>query len=362
MIRRWKFLLCLFALAVPTFAQSPDDTAHLSVMTQNMDSGTDLKLVIGQLLGYFPPGVGVELTYDEILSAKIPQRAELLARSVAEKKPELLALQEATLWRTGTSVQTATTVLFDQLQLLLTDLASAGVPYDIVAVNSLTDVALPKISGGAVRFTDRDALLVRSDLHRPAFFLSNVQANLYSAGYSIGGIPVERGYISAVVHRHNRQFRVFTTHLQGPEAGDPRAALAQAAETTELIHQMQSSDEPVVLAGDFNSDAIYGISGPGPDNSATVSTIESAGYADTWAEKGVGPGSTWPFYLEDNYPPPFDTPATPFERIDLIFASQGLRVANVEEVIAPGTGSGAPLYASDHAGVLAIFELTEGSK
>lgn len=362
MTRRWTTLLCFFALAVPVVAESPDDTAHLSVMTQNMDAGTDLKFVIGELLGYFPPRVGVELTFGEILSAGIPQRAELLARAVAARKPELLALQEATLWRTGATVETATTVVFDQLQLLLTDLAAAGVPYDIVAVNTLTDVALPKLSGGAVRFTDRDVLLVRADLNRPAFYLSNVQANLYSAPYSIGAIPVERGYISAVVHRHNRQFRLFATHLQGPEAADPRAALVQAAETTELIGQMQRSDQPVVLAGDFNSDAIYGTNGPGPDNSATVSMIEGAGYADTWAEEGAGQGPTWPFYLEDNYPPPFDKPAAPFERIDLIFASQGMRVASVEHVVVPGSGSGEPLYASDHAGVLAVFELTEGSK
>jgi hypothetical protein len=88
---------------------------------------------------------------------------------VADKKPDLLALQEATLWRTGASVDTATTVLFDQLQLLLSSLAADGVPYDIVAVDSLGDFAFPKASGGVLRFTDRDVLLIRAGLHPPEF-------------------------------------------------------------------------------------------------------------------------------------------------------------------------------------------------
>src|ERR1019366_5419872 len=126
--------------------------------------GTDLSFAIAELLGFLPPGVGVELTYDEVLASEIPGRAALLAAKVADKKPDLLALQEAWLWRTGASVNNATTVLYDQLQLLLADLAAAGVPYDIVAVNTLGDQALPRASGGALRITDRDALLIRADL------------------------------------------------------------------------------------------------------------------------------------------------------------------------------------------------------
>ena len=82
---------------------------------------------------------------------------------------------------------------------------------------------------------------------------------------------------------------------------------------------------PVVIAGDFNSDAILGIGGTGPDNTPAAILIEAAGYADTWTVAGSGPGPTWPLYLEDLYPPPFFAPSSPFERIDLIF-SQGLSV------------------------------------
>src|SRR5690242_13226182 len=106
MTRKLIVLLCLIlAVGVWGFAAEP---AAFKIMTQNMDAGTDLTFAVGELLRVFPPGVGVELTYQEILAAELPRRAALLAARVAAKQPDLLALQEVTLWRTGASVDTAT--------------------------------------------------------------------------------------------------------------------------------------------------------------------------------------------------------------------------------------------------------------
>jgi endonuclease/exonuclease/phosphatase family metal-dependent hydrolase len=343
----------MLALSAWGFAAGPPP---VKIMTQNMDAGTDLTFAVAELLGIFPPGVGVELTYDEILAAAIPQRAVLLAAKVADKKPDLLALQEATLWRTGTSVDTATTVLFDQLQLLLSSLSADGVPYDIVAVNSLKDVALPKASGGVLRITDRDVLLIRADLRPPAFHLSDVHANTFDSEFSLGGLQVTSGWISAIVHTGNRHFRLVNTHLQNAVPGDPTAAIVQTAQANQLIHELRNNTVPVAIAGDFNSDAILGAAGPGPDNTAAAALIQSAGYVDTWTIAGSGPGPTWPLYLEDQFPPPFFAHSFPFERIDLIF-SQGLSVISVEHVLAPGPLVNQwPYFASDHAGVLAAFQ------
>jgi endonuclease/exonuclease/phosphatase family metal-dependent hydrolase len=355
MIRKLSALLCLtLATGAVGFAA---DAAPVTIMTQNMDAGTDETFVIAELEGFLPTGIGVELTYEEILATDLPQRAALLAAKVADRKPDLLTLQEATLWRTGASVGSAVTVLFDQLQLLLSSLAADGVPYDIVAVNSLADVALPKASGGALRITDRDVLLIRADLRPPAFHLSDVHATSFEAEYSLGGLHVPSGFISAIVHTGNRHFRLVTTHLQGPVPGDPTATAVQAAQGNELVLELRNSTVPVVLAGDFNSDAIQGTAGPGPDNTITASLIQAAGYADTWTVAGNGTGPTWPLYLEDRFPPPsFFAHSLPFERIDLIF-SQGLSVISVEHIAVPGLGVNQfPYFASDHAGVLAAFQ------
>jgi endonuclease/exonuclease/phosphatase family metal-dependent hydrolase len=119
------------------------------------------------------------------------------------------------------------------------------------------------------------------------------------------------------------------------------------AQAQELLHDLRNIAVPVVICGDFNSDA-NGTQGV-PDVSPTARLIQLAGYADSWNLVNAGdPGYTWPLYLEDQYPIAF--PAFPlFERIDLLF-SRGMEVVRAVQVIVP---SGAePPFASDHAGLL----------
>jgi endonuclease/exonuclease/phosphatase family metal-dependent hydrolase len=198
--------------------------------------------------------------------------------------------------------------------------------------------------------TDRDVILKRADLRPPAFHLSDVHANIFSAVYSLGGLDAPAGWIAATVHLGNRHFRLLTTHLESAVAGDPRAAAVQEAQAKELLSEAAKSTVPVVIAGDLNSDAVLGSSGSGPDNTDTAALIGAAGFIDAWAAAGTGSGYTWPLYAEDQFPPSsFVASATPYERIDLIF-SKGLNVIGVEQVLAPAS------YGSDHAGVMATLQ------
>lgn len=321
---------------------------EVTIMTQNMDSGTDLGLALA--LGV---PTGVDLTSAEVLASNIPQRADLLAGKIAEQQPDLVALEEVTLWRTGPTPQTATEVLYDQLELLMSALASHGANYDVVAVNSLTDLALPG-SNAALRYTDRDVVLVRSDLRPPAFHLSNVHARLFEDTFNFEGLEIIQGWISADVHVGNRQFRLVETHLESPIPGVPEATQVQVDQTTDLLHSLRNLTIPVVLCGDFNADADFG---SGPDATPSVALIEAAGYADVWALLHPGdPGYTWPLYLEDQAPPDFYVPFSPFERIDLFF-SRGLEPGLINNVIAPAPAGSVPPDGSEHAGVIATFEL-----
>jgi endonuclease/exonuclease/phosphatase family metal-dependent hydrolase len=244
-------------------------------------------------------------------------------------------------------------VLYDQLRLLLRALARHGTHYDVVAVNTLTDLALPG-SQGALRYTDRDALLVRSDLRRPAFHISNTQTHIYDAAFDFQGLLVIQGWISADVHVGNKHFRVVTTHLMSPIPGVPEATDVQIAQTNELIDTLQDLTIPVILCGDFNSDANFG---SGPDATPSVALIEAAGYADTWKVVNPGdPGNTWPLFLDDQWPPPdFFVPFDPFERIDLFF-SRDIQVISAKEVLTPAPSGTVPPYSSDHAGVIVTFQ------
>ncbi|MEO8054473.1 MAG: endonuclease/exonuclease/phosphatase family protein [Acidobacteriota bacterium] len=359
MLRKLAVLaICALAvLAFPASAAKPDANVPVTIMTQNMDDGTDLTFIIGWFAGQFPGSLGdaVDLTFAELQASNFEGRAKVMAARIAAKKPDILALQEAVLWRFGPDPDTALLPLFDQLDLLQAALVKVGAPYDLVAVQSLNDLAQQGgLIGGALRFTDRNAVLVRSDLKRPKFYLDNFQTHTFVAYFPFApGLDVIAGWIDGNVHVGDKVFRFATTHLETPIAGVPYATQVQVWQAQELIEAMLGGTVPVVICGDFNSDANHG---GFVDDTPTVGLIEAAGYTEVWpATHGRGDfGLTWPFYLEDQYPPPFFAASKPFERIDLFF-SRDIRVVNSERVIAPVQGHSMPPYASDHAGVIATF-------
>lgn len=355
-------VFALLSLAVTGWAAADDrhEDAKVEIMTQNMDDGTDQTYLIAAILGLAPLTVAqaVDLTYAELWYSALPLRAAYIAAEIARKSPDIVAVQEAALWRIGPTPETANVVIFDNLALLVAALRIAGVRYDVVAVNVLSDLAAPG-SAGALRFTDRNAMLLRSDLRPPAFQLSNVHANTYATTLPFAGFTVKAGWISADVHVGNKQLRIVTTHLESPIEHVQAATDVQVAQAEELIHELRNLTIPVVICGDFNSDALHG---GFIDSTPTVGLIEAAGYTEVWpATHAAGDkGLTWPYYLEDQFPggappPPFFAPSTPFERIDLFF-SKGLEVTGSDLVFThmPRLHD-IPPYASDHAGVVAVF-------
>lgn len=345
-------------------AAKPDPHPTVTIMTQNMDDGTDQTYIIAALTGAIPGFTvpdAVDLTFAELQASNFEGRVGLMAAQIAEKRPEIVAIQEVALWRTGPDPNTATTVLIDQLGLLVSALKAGSVPYDVVAVNRLSDLALPGNEIGALRFTDRNAVLVRSDLRPTQLHLSNVHARTFDAALPFSGLNVTAGWISADVRMGNKRFRFVTTHLESAIPGVPEATDVQVAQAQELIHELRNLTIPVVICGDFNSDAN---GGSFVDATPTAGLIQEAGYAETWpATHGAGdPGLTWPFYLEDQFPaPPFFAPFEPVERIDLFF-SKGMTAVSSDLVVTPApppdpsNPSPPPPFASDHAGVIAVFQ------
>lgn len=360
MLRKLLVLAVLgFSMAGWAVAAKPDANVPVKIMTQNMDDGTDQTYVIAALTGQIPLPFAVDLTFAELQASNFQGRASLMAAQIAERTPEIVAVQEAALWRFGPTPETATTVLFDQLGLLVSALDALDVPYDVIAVNRLTDLALPGDQiGGALRFTDRNAVLVRSDLRPPKFHVSNVHARTFDAALPLAGLTVTAGWISADIHMGNKQFRFVTTHLESPVPGVAEATDVQVAQAQELIHELRNLTIPAVICGDFNSDALHG---GFVDDTPSVDVITAAGYEETWpatAHPGGGDpdGRTWPLYLEDQFPPsPFFVPFIPIERIDLFF-SKGMVTVSSDLVVTPAfLDPLAPPFASDHAGVIAVF-------
>jgi hypothetical protein len=194
------------------------------VMQQNMDAATDL----GFITSATDPKslmIGLVKTIQEVAASKIPRREALLAEEIANLQPDLVALQEATLYRKGPLNQPpATQVMYDQLQSLMDALQQRGLHYAVVAVNNLFDAEVPTPLGFDFRMTDRDAMLARTDLAPSDFALSNVQQGIYQAQWVfgnpvLGSIPVPRGWMTVDVQIGVAAFRFANTHLESP----PRA-------------------------------------------------------------------------------------------------------------------------------------------
>ena len=330
-------LICLLSVST-SWAGSGTFTA----MTKNMDAGTDFGFFFANL--QTNPALGVQLTFEEFMKNDFPGRAALLAQEIIAAGPQVVGLQEVTLLRSGPDPSNTPNVLIDQLQLLLGALAAEGHPYYLVGSQDLVDLAFPVAAGGAVRFTDRDAIIARADLPASQLAVTNFQKHIYSTILSLPGLTVRRGWLSANVAIGSDAFLFVTTHLEssGGLYGNPAVDLIQAAQAAELAATFATSSIPVVIAADFNSNATH----TPPEQTLSVGIMLTTGYTDAWraVHRGI-PGFTWPLYIEDPLRP---HPQGPFERIDFIF-SLGVQPASAER-----TGLKAP-QSADHAGVVVIF-------
>jgi endonuclease/exonuclease/phosphatase family metal-dependent hydrolase len=147
------------------------------------------------------------------------------------------------------------------------------------------------------------------------------------------------------------KFRFVNTHLQTAIAGIPQAEQVQRAQTDELLANLILTATPIVLAGDFNSNAE-----PGPEYTGNAQRIVKAGYIDTWKSAHPSdPGYTWPLFGEDQN----SGPTSPNERIDLIFAGGPMQLwfGRTPAVIAADRIGVIQPFASDHAGLAVKLRL-----
>src|ERR1017187_10287300 len=331
----------------------------VTVMTRNVDAGTDLGYVLAAT-DETSFAQGMAATLGELQASKFQQRAALLAAEIHATMPDLIALQEVTLWRTGPIMQPpATNILYDQLDQILAELGKLNLHYGVNAVQSELDAEVPvptSTAGIDLRMTDRDVILARLDLPQSQFDLFNAQTHRFKSAFTFGNpilgqLAVPSGWMAVDVVANGSKFRFVNTHLQSPIAGISQADQVQRAQAEELLANLYLTGMPIVLAGDFNANAE-----PGPEDTGTARRIVNAGFLDAWTSAHPGdPGYTWPLFGEDQN----GGPATPNERIDLIFAGGTLQLSFGDTpavVTAERTGTSAP-FASDHAGLVVKLRL-----
>lgn len=316
------------------------NNAHrfVSVMTRNLDEGTDFGYIQAVAAGTLDFATAVGLTYAEVVASDVCGRAATMADEIAAAQPDMVSLQEAAVWTGPAQVDcpgAATPFTIDAEAALLARLAADGAHYTVVKeLDEFSSAPLGLVPPG-LSFLDRDVMLARVE---PPGQLSvaNVQAQHYSTLASILGLSILRGWISADVTLRGRTVRVIGTHL---ESFSEPAQLAQGAE---LVAGPANTSLPVIVAGDLNT-------GPGSDQRTTYDFLTgAAGFTDSWAAVRPGQdGFTDAFYTED----PFTPTSGLTERIDLVLVRGNLVPS---AVVLTGTTSPHP---SDHAGVIATVRI-----
>ena len=240
-----------------------------NVMTRNLYLGADLTpAILAPTLPEFIAANGQILR--EVTANNFPVRAKGLAKEILEAKPDLVGLQEVALWRTApvnfevlTKGPSATTVRYDYLAELLAELNKGPDRYEVVVVQNEFDLEAPGDEDGNPetgplgadingRLTMRDVILARRGA---GVDTKNAQSANFATNLvvPVAGVPVtvKRGWTATDAKvRGSGWFRFVNTHL---EAFQPLIRQAQAAELVAPTGPA-TSDLPVVLLGDLNSD------------------------------------------------------------------------------------------------------------
>ncbi len=373
----------LVTSALPVWA-SPNGAGGrraLDTMTVNLYIGTEPARIL--LLDPADPNFLQNLVatvtglYVELLGSQPPVRLQGVADRIAARMPDVVAVEEATLLRvqspgdivTG-GTTSATDVVFDYLQILVNALNARGAHYRVASSSQEWDIELPMLhldAGGNpvvigaqpdgspifliddVRQTDREAILVRSDLPPGQLTVSNPQHGHFIAALEFPevGLSLTRGWCSVDVFTRSQNFRYICTHLE-EETAEP----IQVLQAQELLNGPASTTLPVVLVGDFNSDPL----GRDGAHASVYDTITTAGFSDTWAvlnSADPAGGLTW------GHDPYLADPGVTFNRrIDFVFYRGPGFVPTNAEVIDMALGrSEAPLWASDHAALAAELQI-----
>jgi endonuclease/exonuclease/phosphatase family metal-dependent hydrolase len=272
------------ALMLIPVATADAKPATVKVMTRNLYLGADLSPGIqAKNLQELVNGAGTIL--NQVDANNYPVRAKGLAKELLSQKPDIVGLQEASLWRTEPCDQNplppkATTVRYDYIKSLLAEVNKNANLYRVAVVKNEFDfevwvnsdgnesTAGPNCPMGSEingRLTMRDAILVRKGVKvaKPKSGTFSTLLRVKPAGVNV---DVTRGWTAIDASVRGKKFHFVNTHLEAfdnspngnPTNTDENLGNGEIreAQAKQLIANggAARSKLPVVLLGDLNSD------------------------------------------------------------------------------------------------------------
>jgi len=330
----------------------------ISVMTRNLYVGaeiTDLLLVTDPLA--VPDSVAS--MWAAVQATDFTERAEALAAEIESAMPDVIGLQEVSLFRYQTpgdkalgGTVPAETVVLDFLDVLMDALEDLGLNYTVAAQVTDFDLEVPIEAGGLwpddIRLTDHDVILVRGGVGVLDTDSGNYSLNLTTVFAGIDTITVTRGWVSADLWFPNgKVFRFVNTHLEPATIGGmpvPELIALQEAQAAELRSVLNTSNLPLIVVGDLNSPADGSLT-------QTYNSMLNWGLSDLWTSVLSGVGYTCCQNADLLNPT-----SVLDERIDLILFTNPFSAESVD-IVGEETGDMTTvtgLWPSDHAGVWGV--------
>jgi len=325
----------------------------ISVFTHNLYLGSDITPLALLTSPDTLPDATATL-WANVQASNFPERAKVLAAQIVAAAPDLVALQEVTLYRRqvpsdhtpGDGTANATEVVLDFLATLMGEIDAQGGGYHVVGESPNVDAEVPVNDGaGAVfdlRLTDRDVILARDTIATSNFVAASFSNKAAFSAGGASGVPIvlTRGFCRADVVAGDAHFTFANSHLEIQSI--PLVGSAQAGE---LVAALGGTPDPVLLLGDFNS-------APG---ATSYKLLTGTGpYRDAFDTGGTGSGFTC-CQADDLQNPASNAN----ERIDLVLYRGRFRVNDVTVLgTDPDTGrTPGGRWPSDHFGVLGHVEL-----
>lgn len=335
--------LVLVTLAFSGVAQAKDKRL-LGVMTQNLYLGSSLAPALAATtpLEFIAAVAGIYLT---VQFTDFPTRAQAIADQIQAENPDLIGLQEVSLWTTaGPGAPPG----YDFLLILQEALAERGLAYSVAAVSENANIGpVPlAICGGplgscTVSLLDRDVILVNDD--NPDLSVFNPQDGRYVAQAGVitpvGPLSFDRGWTTIDGTLEGKKFRFANTHL---ETEDFPAVQEQQGE--EFLDGPARAPGAVIAVGDFNSAA-------DGSTTTTYSDLTKSYFDDAW-ENTNDPGFTC--CQSDALTNPTSELRS---AIDFVFTHAASRALNAALVGAVPFQGMPPFWSSDHAGVVATVRI-----
>lgn len=331
----------------------------IKIMTQNLYLGSSLDPAL-EAVGGAEFVAAVAEIYGTSVLTNYPERAKAIADTIAQRKPDLIGLQEVSKWSTSPLKAGANPPSFDFLQILLDELAARGMHYKVAGVSDNAHIGPAPLIAPAfgcdevrsaldadcfVTFADRDVIL--KNQARKKLFVKDAVSGRYETQQSfdspLGPIDFGRGWVYVDGSLHGKKFRFTDTHLEVEGFAD-----VQVAQAAEFLAGPATTDRTLISTGDYNSAA-------DGSNTPTYANLVGSGLSDAWVEaRGEDPGLTCcQNSTLSNTVADFD------KRIDLILARGvlGFVYADVVDDEPLNDTGTIPVWPSDHAGVMARMQL-----